>query len=224
MPLQKSKKILIYFFVFLLVGTLNNKNISDFELSKINQIEVSGLSDEENAEILESLEVYKVFNLFFLNKIQLNKLMNTQNHIEEFFIFKKYPSSLNVKISKTKPLAYINKDNQNFYIGSNRKLIKTKNQTKELPYIYGNLNLKEFFNLKDLIDKSNFKFSEIKNLFFFPSGRWDLELNSGILIKLPKLKLAESLNLYSDLLKQKKFTNINLIDLRQNNQVIINGK
>ena len=223
MPLQKSKKFLIYFFVFLLVGTLNNKNIN-FELPRINQIEVSGLSDKENFEILESLEVFKVYNLFFLNKIQLNKLVNTHNHIEEFFIFKKYPSSLNIKISKAKPLAYINKDNQNFYIGSNGKLIKTKNQTKELPYIYGDLNLKEFFNLKNLIDQSNFKFSEIKNLFFLPSGRWDLELNSGILIKLPKLKLKESLNLYSELLKQKKFINNSLIDLRQNNQVIINEK
>ena len=37
-------------------------------------------------------------------------------------------------------MAYINKDNQNFYIGSNGKLIKTKNQTEELPYIYGDLN------------------------------------------------------------------------------------
>ena len=33
---------------------------------------------------------------------------------------------------------------------------------------------------------SKFELSEIKNLYFFKSGRWDIETNSGILIKLPK--------------------------------------
>ncbi len=223
MPLAKNKKILAYFFLFLLFVTINNKNIQIFEIFKIKKIEVVGLTEEENMEILKKLEVLKVYNLFFLNRVHLDELMEKYNHVEQYYIFKEYPSSLNVKLKRTKFLAYISKDNKNFYVGNNRKLIIAKAGVKNLPVIYGNLKINEFFRLKKIIDKSNFKFDEIKNLFFFPSGRWNIETNSGILIKLPKLEIIKSLNLYKDLLKEKKFENMRIIDLRQFNQVIING-
>ena len=75
-------------------------------------------------------------------------------------------------------------------------------------------------NLKKIIDESSLNFQEIKNLYFFPSGRWDLETLSDVLIKLPKERLKESLNLSLDLLNNEKFDNIKLIDVRQKNQVI----
>tara|TARA_A100000164_G_C21826451_1_gene733083 strand:+ start:127 stop:798 length:672 start_codon:yes stop_codon:yes gene_type:complete len=223
MPLAKNKKILVYFFLFLLFGTINNKNIQIFEIFKIKKIEVVGLTEKENIEILKSLEVLKTYNLFFLNRIHLNELMENYNHVEQYYIFKEYPSSLNIKLKRTKFLAYISKDNKNFYVGNNRKLIIAKAGPKNLPVIYGDLKINEFFRLKKIIEKSNFKFDEIKNLFLFPSGRWNIETNSGILIKLPKLEIIKSLNLYKDLLKEKKFENMRIIDLRQFNQVIING-
>ncbi|MBD1135031.1 cell division protein FtsQ [Pelagibacterales bacterium SAG-MED47] len=223
MPLAKNKKILAYFFLLLLFGTINNKNIQIFEIFKIKKIEVVGLTEKENAEISKSFEVLKVYNLFFLNRIHLDELMEKYNHIEQYYIFKEYPSSLNVKLKRTKFLAYMSKDNKNFYVGNNRKLIIAKAEVKNLPVIYGDLKINEFFRLKKIIDKSNFKFYEIKNLFLFPSGRWDIETNSGILIKLPKLEIVKSLNLYKDLLKKKKLENMRIIDFRQFNQVIING-
>ena len=47
----KSKKILVYIFLFLIIGTFNNKNLNKIELNKINQINVSGLSEEKNFEV-----------------------------------------------------------------------------------------------------------------------------------------------------------------------------
>ena len=35
--------------------------------------------------------------------------------------------------------------------------------------------------LKNIIDKSKFKFKEIKSFYYFPSGRWDLKTKSGLL-------------------------------------------
>ena len=70
---------------------------------------------------------------------------------------------------------------------------------------------------------TNFKFEEIKNLIFFTSGRWDIETHSGVLIKLPKLKIKKSLNLYVEISKKGGVGNYKIIDFRQNNQVIING-
>ena len=43
----------------------------------------------------------------------------------------------------------------------------------------------EFFNIKKIIDESKISYAEIKNLYFFPSKRWDLELRDNTIIKLP---------------------------------------
>ena len=223
MLLKKNKKILLYLFLFFLFGTFNNKNLNNFEIPKIDRIKVSGMSHQENFEILSSFENFKIYDLFFLKKRKIEELLNKYNYIDEFFIFKEYPSSLNIKLKKTKFLAYVEQDNKIFYLGSNGRLIKTKNHNNQLPHIYGNLNVEEFFNLKEIIIKSKLDFDEIKNFFFFPSERWDIQTHTEVLIKLPKIEIKESLDLYIDLLKKEEFTNIKIIDLRQSGQVIVNG-
>ena len=221
MPQQINKKILLYFFLFIILGTFNNKNLNKFEFPKINRINISGFETYNN-NFQEKLEILKLNNLFLLKKSQIEELFDTNNLIEEYKIFKKYPSSLEVEIIKTKFLALINIDGKTFFVGSNGRLIETKNNLKDLPYIFGNLDMNNFLRLKKIIDNSTLEFKEIKNLYFFPSGRWDLELSSGILIKLPNEKLKESLDLSLNLLNNEKFVNVKLIDLRQKNQVIVN--
>ena len=221
MPQQINKKILLYFFLFIILGTFNNKSLNKFEFPKINRINISGFETHNN-NFLEKLEILKLNNLFLLKKSQIEELFDTNNLIEEYKIFKKYPSSLEVEIIKTKFLALLNIDGKTFFVGSNGKLIETKDNLKDLPYIFGNLDVNSFLRLKKIIDNSTLKFKEIRNLYFFPSGRWDVELSSGILIKLPNEKLKESLDLSLNLLNNEKFVNVKLIDVRQKNQVIVN--
>jgi len=221
MPQQINKKILLYFFLFIILGTFNNKNLNKFEFPKINRINISGFETHNNS-FQEKLEILRLNNLFLLKKSQIEELFDTNNLIEEYKIFKKYPSSLEVEIIKTKFLALLNIDGKTFFVGSNGRLIETKNNLKDLPYIFGNLDMNNFLRLKKIIDNSTLEFKEIKNLYFFPSGRWDLELLSGILIKLPNEKLKESLDLSLNLLNNEKFVNVKLIDVRQKNQVIVN--
>ena len=217
---QINKKILLYFFIFIILGTFNNKNLKEFNLPKINSLKINGL--EIDQKFSEKLEILKIDNIFFIDKIKTKELFNSNNLIEEYEIFKKYPMSLEIEIVGTKFLAQTNIDGKFFLIGSNGKLIENKNNTNSLPYIFGDLDINNFFNLKKIIDESSLNFQEIKNLYFFPSGRWDLETLSDVQIKLPKERLKESLNLSLDLLNNEKFDNIKLIDVRQKNQVIIN--
>ncbi len=65
---RKSKKILIYFFLFLIIGSLNNKNLININFAKINEITVKGLDDKNNLELMENLKFLKLNNLFFLKK------------------------------------------------------------------------------------------------------------------------------------------------------------
>ena len=48
MPQLKSKKILLYVFLFLLIGTFNNKDLNDLKFVKIKSISVIGLNDKDN--------------------------------------------------------------------------------------------------------------------------------------------------------------------------------
>jgi len=218
---QINKKILVYFFLFLLLATLNNKSLNNFNFPKISSIEFIGLG-EESSKFIKNFELFKMSNIFFLDKLKIKRLMDSNNTIEEYTIFKRYPSTLEINVIKTKFLAYLNKDGKKFYVGSNGKLIEVKSEIKNLPYIFGDLNINEFLKLKKTIDKSNLNYNEIKNLFFFQSGRWDIEKNSGTLIKLPNKELKESLKLSLSILNNNKFGKIKTIDVRQKNQVIIN--
>ena len=73
------------------------------------------------------------------------------------------------------------------------------------------------FNIKEIIDESKISYSEIKNLYFFPSKRWDLELRDNTIIKLPSNNINIALNLAIEFLNNNKF-----IDARIENQIILN--
>ena len=221
MPQQINKKILLYLFLFIILGTFNNKKINKFNFPEIDSIQIDGL-ETDNGNFLKKIESLNLGNIFFLKNILLTELFDSNNIIEEYKIFKKYPSSLEVKVIETKFLALTKINQKTFFVGSNGKLIEVKENLKNLPFIFGELDINKFLSLKKIIDESNLDFQEIKNLYFFPSGRWDIETLSEILIRLPNTKLKDKLDLSLELLESEKFRNIKLIDLRQKNQVITN--
>ncbi len=219
---KKNKNILIYFFLFLIIGSINNKNLSNIEIPKIQEIHISGLNINESNLLYKNLEFFRLENLFFLDKTLIEKIIYSNHYVEKFSVFKIYPSALEIKIKRTKLLAYMSKNGNYFLLGSNKKLIKTNDITKNVPFIFGNFEIKDFFNLRKVIQETNFRYEKIEKIFFFPSGRWDLLTKSGTLIKLPKDNLKDSLKLSLKILNDKNFKNSSLIDLRQRNQVITN--
>ena len=223
MPLQKNKKILVYFFIFFIFGTLNNKNLINFNFDKPTEIHIEGLNDQNNLDLKKSLIDLKITNSFFLEKSKINEILESNSLVEKYSVFKIYPSKLYIKIDKTKFLARLKKGGDNFFLGSNGKLIKAEEPEDNLPFIFGNFKNENFFELKRAIDESNFNYHKIKELFFFKLGRWDIKTNTGIIIKLPNYNLKKSLELSMKILLENNDKKINEIDLRQNNQIIING-
>ena len=222
---DKKLKIFFYFFLFIFLSTQITKKqkIVNFFDIRINDIQVYGLSDEKNLEVLNSLKSLLFKNIFFVNKQSFVDILNQNNLIESFDIKKSYPNKILVEIKKTNFLAITNKNEDKYYIGSNGKLIsinKIKNFNKKLPFVFGKGNYNEFVKLKKIIDKSNFQFEEIESFYYFPSSRWDFKTNKGMLIKLPKKNILESLQ-FADLIKTKvQFKNNKIIDLRNSNRII----
>ena len=55
--LQKGKKIFIYLFLLILVGSINNFELNNYKIFKIRNIDISGLNNLENLE-----EKYETIN------------------------------------------------------------------------------------------------------------------------------------------------------------------
>ena len=217
MQQRKSKKILIYFFLLLVVGSINNINLTSLKFQNINDISITGLDIKDKLNLLKQIENFNQNNIFLINKIDLADEIESNTLVENYSIFKRYPSSLDINIKKTKFLAKINKNGQIFYIGSNRKFVKNDTLNNELPFIFGNPEVIDFFKIKEIIDKSKISYSDIKNLYFFPSKRWDIELRNNTIIKLPKDNINFALNFAIEFLDDNKF-----IDARIENQIILN--
>ena len=146
MQLRLNNKILFYIFLIIFLSTLNNKFFLEIKLKTIDRIIIKGLDGKEKRNLLNNLELLDLKNIFFLNKFELIKKLEDNELIENFTVFKKYPSTLEIKINKTKFLANVFKDGKFFVLGSNGKLIQTVNKNDNLPNIFGNYDKDSFFN------------------------------------------------------------------------------
>ncbi len=219
---KKGKKILIYFFLFLIVGSINNTALTKVRFDNIKNIQISGLNQNQNINLLESIKDLNFKNIFFLNGSEISKIIISNSLVESYEIFKKYPHTLDIKIEKTDFLAKINSNGKIFLIGTNGKLSDVKFSDKELPFIFGKPKIDEFIELTNIIENSKFSLSEIKNLYFFPSRRWDLELKNSIILKLSKDHARLSLDQAFEFLNDNNFNDIKVVDARIKNQIILN--
>ena len=219
---RKSKKIFIYIFFFVFLGTINNYALFNSYTFKIKNFQVIGLENNFKTELENNLLNSTKFNIFFVNKDYLKSILYSNTLIDTFQVFKIYPSTLNIKIKKTNFLARFNINRDIFLIGSNGKLTKNfvQNNSDTLPFIFGNPNVEEFLEIFSIINTSGFRYENIKNLFFYKSGRIDLEMKDNILIKLPTDNLKDTLKNISQLISNDHFNN-KKIDARVSNQIIL---
>ena len=217
----KKNKIIIYLLFLFILSTTSAKFINDQNTlsSSVSKINITGLSEKKNLEILSNLNNFLYESIFVISKNEIKKILEKNNIIQEFSIKKIYPSTLNIEIKPTKFIARVSNNGQ-YLVGANGKLIEDKNNNELLPYIFGEFNSLDFLSFKQNIEKSIFSFSNLKTLYFFPSGRWDILTNNDILIKLPQEDIVASLNLSKKLIDNDNFKDYKFIDLRVKNHLV----
>jgi cell division protein FtsQ len=218
----KKNKIIIYLLFLLILSTTSAKFINDQKKlsSSISKINITGLSARKNSEILNSLNNLFYKSIFVISEDEIKKILEKHNIIQVFNIKKIYPSTLNIELKPTKFIARISNNSQ-YLVGANGKLIEDKSNNELLPYIFGEFNSHDFLSFKKIIEKSIFSFSNLKELSFFPSGRWDILTDKDILIKLPQEHIEVSLNLFKKLINNDNFKDYKFIDLRVKNHLVI---
>ena len=217
-----SKKITIYLFIFFTLVTVSNKNLS-YDFYRIKELNINGLNSLETNKIHNDLKIFKKMNIFSFDKHNILKKIYSNKIVEKIKIFKIYPSTLNIEIKKTKFLAITKKNNNDFLVGANGNLIKVNNTILDLPYIFGNIDVNNFLYFKEVIDNSNFKFDDIKNLYYFKSNRWDVITKDGLTLRMPPNLTVKKLNLLFKIIQKNDFIDEKIIDYRQSNMMVING-
>ena len=135
-------------FLLIFLGSINNRYLDNIQIFQIKNFDLIGLDQQEKFDLLDQLEEIKNQNIFFISKEKITQILNSNNLIESFLIIKRYPSNLNIVIKKTSYLANINIEEKNYLIGSNKKLIRTEFIFQDLPIVFGNPSVDDFFILK----------------------------------------------------------------------------
>jgi cell division septal protein FtsQ len=218
---RTNRKIIIYLFLFAILASVNNFKYINLQLFKIDLINISGLNDAENSNLYEKITNYKKKNIFFIDNLEISKNINSNDLVEKFWVFKEYPSTININLIKTNFLGIAKINNIDYLIGSNGKLIKKRNdQVIDLPFIFGSIDANDFLILKEILDKSNFDASKIENFYYFKSNRWDIKTKKGLIIRLPSEINVNLLNTVNQIIEDENFKNIKTLDFRQTNQII----
>ena len=218
---RTNRKIIIYLFLFAILASVNNFKYINLQLFKIDLINISGLNDTENSNLYEKITDYKKKNIFFIDNLEISKNINSNNLVEKFWVFKEYPSTININLIKTNFLGITKFNNIDYLIGSNGKLIKKRNdQIIDLPFIFGSIDANDFLILKEILDKSNFGLSNIESFYYFKSNRWDIKTKKGLIIRLPAEINVNLLNKVTQIMQDENFKNIRFLDFRQENQII----
>ena len=226
LQIDKKNKLITYILLLLLLSTFNNLSLTNSQFLNLNikNINVSGLTDEENNKVSIKFDNLILPNIFFIKENYLTDILKKNNLIHSFKIKKIYPGSLNIEIEKTKFLAISNYDNKKYLLGSNGKLIKYEYKyeylNKFLPNVFGNIDTKKFIEFRNIIVKSNFNYSDISEIYFFPSGRLDIKLKNNLTLKFPKKDLLKILNLSHKITINEKLKKNKIIDFRVQNKVI----
>ena len=219
--IDKKNKILTYLILLIILSTTSGKFVENQNSysSKINQINIEGLSNANNSKIYNELNNLFYKNILLVGREELQRVIGKYNIIQEYNIKKIYPSTINISIKPTQFVARLSSNDQ--LVGINGKLIEDKENNDILPYIFGEFNSQDFLDFKKNIAQSKFTFEKFKTLYFFPSNRWDILTNDDILIKLSQDNISESLNLAYKIISSNDFKNKNLVDLRMDNHLII---
>ena len=93
---DKKKHFLFLFLTLFFLSSINSQLFTEKKQSLYNlkSIEVIGLDEKLNTEIEQNLNFLINTNIFFLDKKILNNQINKYNYIENYTIFKSYPSKI----------------------------------------------------------------------------------------------------------------------------------
>ena len=219
LKIDKNLKFFTYCLIILFLTSINNYNLFNKKLFNISHIEVNGFSDKKNTLIKDEIRNTIDKNIFFVEKKNFKKLID-RNDTKDLLIKKIYPNKLIINFIPAKPICIILFKDDKIILGDNGKKLNIKTTKKKLPIVSGSENIDNIFKVVNLLRLSKLDYGKINKIILFKSGRFDINLESELLIRFPIKYTEEIINHSNRLLNDKKFINSKVIDLRLKNRII----
>ena len=226
MPPQTNKyKFYLYLFFFIFLTSIFNFQILDNYQKKfsLKRIYINGLSNNEKQNIEIELNKLKNINIFKLSEDRVLKKLKKFNFLENIYVNKVIPSTININLSKTPIIGKTLRNGQYFYIGKNGNLIKSY-QLDEIintPSVFGEFTIEEYIDLQNLLNEHEVDLQDIEKYFYYKNKRWDLLFSNKLTLMLPSQNVAHSIKIYKKLLDSENLIKKKIIDLRIINQIIL---
>ena len=235
-----SFTIFIVIFIFIIYELYESNTIKKIFINNIekfsqnqgyflSEVKINKLVNIKSEEIKKHFLKYYGRSIFLIPINKISKDLYQNKWIKDFTIRNDYKSAISINIVEKEPIGIYFNRYDNFLFDENGDIIDFLNPNfnlySNLIKFEGNnsiLNANIFLNSIPLLFRN-----EIDKAIFVGNRRWNVELNSGIILKLSESNILDSLKNYDKFYKNvpnQELRNIEMIDLRIPKQIILRFK
>lgn len=226
--------IVIYIFLFYdqkIFKQFNSiiENYSDKYQYSLSVVNINGLNNINEDEILNLIKPYKDSSIFLIPIKKIAKKISQNNWVKSINIQSNYKDTIEINIDESKPIGIYTTGIQNILFSDDLKILENiANNEKRFSALIkfeGKNSIHESIKLIDSFPDDFIQY--VDKAFLINQRRWDLELKNSILLKLPENNIKEALENYKKIyinFSNEELIEIESIDLRMKQKIILKYK
>ena len=226
--------IVIYIFLFYdqkIFKQFNSiiENYSDKYQYSLSVVNINGLNNINEDEILNLIKPYKGSSIFLIPIKKIANKISQNNWVKSINIQSNYKDTIEINIDESKPIGIYTTGIQNILFSDDLKILENiANNEKRFSALIkfeGKNSLHESIKLIDSFPDDFIQY--VDKAFLINQRRWDLELKNSILLKLPENNIKEALENYKKIyinFSNEELIEIESIDLRMKQKIILKYK
>ena len=226
--------IVIYIFLFYdqkIFKQFNSiiENYSDKYQYSLSVVNINGLNNINEDEILNLIKPYKDSSIFLIPIKKIANKISQNNWVKSINIQSNYKDTIEINIDESKPIGIYTTGIQNILFSDDLKILENiANNEKKFSALIkfeGKNSLHESIKLIDSFPDDFIQY--VDKAFLINQRRWDLELKNSILLKLPENNIKEALENYKKIyinFSNEELIEIESIDLRMKKKIILKYK
>ena len=205
------------------------ENYSDKYQYSLSVVNINGLNNINEDEILNLIKPYKDSSIFLIPIKKIAKKISQNNWVKSINIQSNYKDTIEINIDESKPIGIYTTGIQNILFSDDLKILgNIANNEKRFSALIKFEGKNSIHESIKLIDSFPDDFQQyVDKAFLINQRRWDLELKNSILLKLPENNIKEALENYKKIyinFSNEELIEIESIDLRMKQKIILKYK
>ena len=205
------------------------ENYSDKYQYSLSVVNINGLNNINEDEILNLIKPYKDSSIFLIPIKKIAKKISQNNWVKSINIQSNYKDTIEINIDESKPIGIYTTGIQNILFSDDLKILgniaNNEKRFSALIKFEGKNSIHESIKLIDSFPDDFIQY--VDKAFLINQRRWDLELKNSILLKLPENNIKEALENYKKIyinFSNEELIEIESIDLRMKKNIILKYK